>query len=68
MTTKNPRMLVENFLAGKERETMHEVLALGRGLRRDALLRQMRLKLQKHPEAHRTFQELLHEAIILEIK
>lgn len=68
MTTKNPRMLVEDFLAGRERETVHEVLALGRGLRRDALLRQMRLRLQKHPDAHRTFQELINEAIILEMK
>lgn len=68
MTTKNASMLVTEFLAGRQKETIHEVLMLGRGLRRDALLRQMKLKLAKHPEGRKAFDELIHNAIITEMK
>ena len=60
--TKTARDYADEVLAGKHLEAVHEILVLGKGMRRDALIRHVRNHLIPHPEKKKLFEQLIGNA------
>ncbi len=62
MTLKTAQQLAQEVIEGHPIETAHEILMLGKCMRRDALIRHVRRALVVHPEAKKAFEDYLGAA------
>ena len=66
--TKTADDYAREVLNGEHLNAVHEILVLGKGMRRDALIRHVRIRLKDHPEKKKLFEELIGNAFAVGAK